>query len=67
MSKKADKANLVRYIVEDGMSIRDAANKAGMSYSWARDMLNKLVEQNVIERSVYREGENYDIFMEDNQ
>ena len=67
MSKKANKANLVRYIVEDGMSIRDAANKAEMSYSWARDMLNKLVEQNVIERSVYREGENYYTFMEDNQ
>lgn len=67
MSKKANKANLVRYIVEDGMSIRDAANKAGISYSWARDMLNKLVEQNVIERSVYCEGENYDMFMEDNQ
>lgn len=67
MSKKANKANLVRYIVEDGMSIREAANKAEISYSWARDMLNKLVEQNVIERSVYREGENYNIFMEDNQ
>ncbi len=65
MSKK--KANLVRYIVEDGMSIRDAANKAKISYSWARDMLNKLVEQNVIERSVYREGENYNTFMEGNQ
>lgn len=65
MSKK--KANLVRYIVEDGMSIRDAANKAEISYSWARDMLNKLVEQDVIERSVYREGENYNTFMEDNQ
>lgn len=67
MSKKANEANLVRYIVEDGMSIRNAANKAGISYSWARDMLNKLVEQDVIERSVYREGENYNIFMEDNQ
>jgi len=65
VSKK--KANLVRYIVEDGMSIRDAANKAEISYSWARDMLNKLVEQDVIERSVYREGENYNTFMEDNQ
>ncbi|QHJ76360.1 MAG: hypothetical protein [Caudoviricetes sp.] len=65
MSKK--KANLVRYIVEDGMSIRDAANKAEISYSWARNMLNRLVEQDVIERSVYREGENYDTFMEDNQ
>lgn len=65
MSKK--KANLVRYIVEDGMSIRDAANKAEISYSWARDMLNKLVEHDVIERSVYREGENYNTFMEDNQ
>jgi len=61
------KTNLVRYIVEDGMSIRDAANKAEISYSWARDILNKLVEQNVIERSVYREGENYNMFMEDNQ
>lgn len=61
------KANLVRYIVEDGMSIRDAANKAGISYSWARDMLNKLADQGVVERSVYREGENYDLFMEDNQ
>lgn len=61
------KANLVRYIVEDGMSIRDAANKAEISYSWARDILNKLVEQGVIERSVYREGENYNTFMEDNQ
>ena len=61
------KTNLVRYIVEDGMSIRDAANKAGISYSWARNILNKLVEQDVIERSVYREGENYGTFMEDNQ
>lgn len=61
------KTNLVRYIVEDGMSIRDAANKAGISYSWARDILNRLVEQDVIERSVYREGENYATFMEDNQ
>ena len=61
------KTNLVRYIVEDGMSIRDAASKAGISYSWARDILNRLVEQDVIERSVYREGENYDMFMEDNQ
>lgn len=61
------KTNLVRYIVEDGMSIRDAANKAKISYSWARDILNRLVKQDVIERSVYREGENYNTFMEDNQ
>lgn len=67
MSKKANKANLVRYIVEDGMSIRDAANKAGISYSWARDMLNNLVEQGVIERSVYSRGKNYDQFVKDNQ
>ena len=67
MSKKDHKTDLVRYIVEDGMSIREAANKAGISYSWARDMLNKLTEQGVIERSTYREGENYNIFMEDNQ
>lgn len=67
MDKKAYIINLVRYIVEDNMSIRGAAKKAGISYSWAREILNQLVEQDVVKRSVYREGENYNTFMEDNQ
>ncbi len=67
MSKKDRKTDLVQYLVEDHMSIREAANKAQLSYSWARDMLNNLVEQGVIERSVYSRGKNYDQFVKDNQ
>lgn len=67
MSKKAYVIDLVSYLVEDNMSIREAAKKAEISYSWAREMLNNLVKQGVIERSVYRKGKNYDQFVKGNQ
>lgn len=67
MSKKDYKTDLVSYLVEDNMSIREAAKKAEISYSWAREMLNNLVKQGVIERSVYRKGKNYDQFVKDNK
>ena len=67
MDKKAYTIDLVHYIVEDNMSIREAAKKAEISYSWAREILNNLVKQGVIERSVYRKGKNYDQFVKDNQ
>ena len=67
MDKKAYVIDLVGYIVEDNMSIREAAKNAEISYSWAREILNNLVKQGVIERSVYRKGKNYDQFVKDNQ
>ena len=67
MSRKAYVIDLVGYIVEDNMSIREAAKTAKISYSWAREILNNLTKQGVIERSVYRKGKNYDQFVEDNQ
>lgn len=67
MDKKAYTIDLVRYIVEDNMSIREAAKKAEISYSWAREILNNLTKQEVIERSIYRKGKNYDQFVKDNQ
>lgn len=67
MSKKDYKTDLVSYLVEDNMSIREAAKKAEISYSWAREILNDLTKQGVIERSIYRKGKNYDQFVKDDQ
>ncbi|QHJ82706.1 MAG: hypothetical protein [Caudoviricetes sp.] len=67
MGKRAYVIDLVRYVVEDNMSIREAAEKVGISYSWARETLNNLTRQGVIERSIYRKGKGYDQFVKDNQ